>query len=80
MRRLDSPPPTVREHTVRPGEHLWAIAEQVVTAHAGAAPTHDEVALYWRRLIAINRDRLADPANPDLVFPGQRFELPDLRA
>jgi nucleoid-associated protein YgaU len=35
------------------------------------------VAPYWQRLVEANRPALADPANPDLVFPGQVFTVPD---
>jgi hypothetical protein len=34
------------------------------------------VVRYWRRLIDTNRDRLRDPSNPSLVYPGQVIELP----
>lgn len=63
--------------TVRPGDHLWSIAERHLAARDDRAPTDDEVAAHWRRLIEVNRDRLVDPANPDLILPGQQFVLPD---
>lgn len=63
--------------TVRPGDHLWSIAERHLAARGDRAPTDDEVAAHWRRLIEANRDRLVDPANPDLILPGQQFVLPD---
>jgi hypothetical protein len=31
---------------------------------------------YWHRLIERNRSRFADPANPDLLFPGDRLLVP----
>jgi nucleoid-associated protein YgaU len=39
-------------------------------------PSDAEVDDYWTRLIAANRDRLAHGDDPDLVFPGQVFDLP----
>ena len=36
----------------------------------------DDVADYWMTLIEANRRRLHDPANPDLLFPGQTLDLP----
>lgn len=56
--------------TVAPGESLWSIAEDV----AAAVPVVD-TASYWARLVEANRHRLADP---DLIFPGQVLELPDV--
>jgi nucleoid-associated protein YgaU len=34
------------------------------------------VAPYWTGLVEANRDVLVDPANPDLIHPGQTFRLP----
>jgi nucleoid-associated protein YgaU len=68
------PPPA---HTVAPGEHFWAVAEQVMTTTLGRAPTDGETASYWLGLIEANRHILADPDNPDLVFPGQVLTLPE---
>ncbi|HVL02965.1 MAG TPA: hypothetical protein VM386_00875, partial [Acidimicrobiales bacterium] len=67
---------TESEWEVRSGDHLWSVAEHVLE-HGGADSTSDAaVAEYWRRLIAANTDRLADPGNPDLLFPGQVLTLP----
>lgn len=75
--------PTTETHeaatvTVRPGDHLWSIAADHLGAHADQPPSDDQVAAHWRRLIDANRDRLVDPANPDLILPGQQFVLPSL--
>jgi hypothetical protein len=74
------PPPLVieresaapHEHTVAPGEHFWSIAERTV-AERGSSVTVDD---YWRLLVEVNRDRLADPDDPDLIYPGQVLVLP----
>jgi nucleoid-associated protein YgaU len=75
--------PTVDPATwvVEPGDSLWSIAEEVVGAEvvagAGTAvPGERAVARYWRRLVAANRPHLVDPANPDLLVPGQRLVVP----
>ncbi|MDP9453623.1 MAG: LysM peptidoglycan-binding domain-containing protein, partial [Actinomycetota bacterium] len=67
---------TAGKWELRPGDHLWSVASQVVEAAVGRPPHDHEVATYWRRLIEVNLDRLADPANPDLVFPGQVLAVP----
>lgn len=64
---------------VEPGDHLWSIATAVVgdlTGHVN--PSDAEVGRYWSALVAANRDRLVDPANADLIYPGQEFVLPAL--
>jgi hypothetical protein len=73
------PPPTLRHRSswvIAPGDHLWSVAERVVARAWGRAPSDQEVAPYWRLLVETNRPSLADPANPDLVFPGQALRLP----
>ena len=70
-------PGTTGEHEVVAGEHLWSIAAEAVGASLDREPTDAEVHAYWQVLIDDNRDRLADPDNPDLLFPGQRLVLPD---
>ena len=56
------------EVVVEPGASFWSIAED----EAGGR----DVGTYWRALIALNRERLVDPANPDLLYPGQVLRLP----
>lgn len=62
--------------TAAPGDHLWHVAEATLTEAWGRAPTDGEVAPYWTGLVEANRDVLVDPANPDLIHPGQTFRLP----
>jgi nucleoid-associated protein YgaU len=81
MRRLpDGQVPPVAavpaEWTVEPGDHLWAVAEAVLTRAWLRPPSDAEATPYWLRLIEANRDRLADRENPDLVFPGQVMVVP----
>ncbi len=64
-------------HTVASGDTFWSIAEDVVRTDGRATSDHDVVS-YWHALIDLNRDRLRVPGEPDLIFPGQVFELPPL--
>lgn len=68
--------PPIPEVVTRPGDHLWGIAEATLATHLQRPPSASEVAPYWRRLVEANRSRLVDPSNPDLIYAGQRFELP----
>jgi hypothetical protein len=42
----------------------------------GRPPTDADTVVYLRALIERNRGVFAVPGDADLVFPGQRFELP----
>ena len=68
--------PPAASWSVEPGECFWSIAEAVLVRAGGRPPSNQEVVRYWLRLIEANRATLADPANPDLVFPGQVFTIP----
>jgi hypothetical protein len=78
MERVDDGPPVTAagEVTLAPGDHLWATAETALATAWGRPPADAEVAPYWHRLVATNRDRLPDPANPDLVLPGLTVVVP----
>ena len=64
------------EVVLEAGDHLWSVSAQALADAWGREPSDDQVAPYWEVVVAENRDRLADPANPDLVFPGQVVALP----
>jgi hypothetical protein len=74
---LDLP---ARTHTITPGDHLWGVAEAVLEASWGDDPSPAATAAYLEALIDRNRSVLAVPDDPDLVFPGQVFALPDVPA
>jgi hypothetical protein len=61
------PPPRDDEVVVVRGDSFWSLAVEAVGDDAGPAV----VDAYWRRLVAVNRARLVDPGNPDLLYPGQ---------
>lgn len=68
-----SPLPT---RTVQPGDSFWHLAETALTEADRRPPTEAEILPYWHLLIEHNRHRLVDPANPDLIYVGQVFQLP----
>lgn len=81
---LDAAPPEVPEASpemtddewlVGPGDSFWAIAEEVLNERP-TPPDDTAIAQYCRHLIAANHNRLAQPAQPDLLFPGQLLTLP----
>ncbi|HET7489208.1 MAG TPA: hypothetical protein VFJ85_14855 [Acidimicrobiales bacterium] len=76
-RPAPAPPPAgPSDRRIRPGDHFWAVAEDVLAQAWGRAPTDAEIDPYWRVVIDANRSLLADPGNPDLLFPGQVITVP----
>jgi DNA-binding SARP family transcriptional activator len=67
-------------HHVAPGESFWQISEDRLARAYGRTPTDAEVDRYHDEMIGRNRDRLADPANPDLIFPAQELVTPALHS
>ena len=72
----DAPPPPIaaEEVVVARGDSFWSLAVEAVAASSRPA----SVDAYWRRLVELNRPRLVDPANPDLLYPGQVLVLPPM--
>lgn len=72
--------PTAPSTTVEvsQGDSFWSLAEESLAAAWGRDPTDAEIDPFWALLIETNRHRLVDPTNPDLVLPGQVFELPPI--
>ena len=64
------------EVVVEPGDHFWSIAQEALQQVWGRQPTSSEIAGYWRQVIDVNRPRLLPPYDPNLIFPGQTFQLP----
>lgn len=62
--------------TVAPGESFWSIAEELLAESWRRPPSDAEVDPFWRAFVEVNRGRLADPADPDWIQPGQVFEVP----
>lgn len=61
---------------VEPGESFWLIARAHLTEVLGTSVTDQQVTPYWRQMIELNRSRLANPDDADLLFTGQTVELP----
>lgn len=70
------PPSDRREWRVTPGQSFWEVAEAELTRSWDRTPTDGDVGRYWSTVVEANRDRLASPTDPDLIFPGQVFTLP----
>lgn len=66
-------------HRVAPGESFWVISKDRLKARLGRSPTDAEVDRYHDEMIEENRDRLADPGNPDLIFTAQELITPALQ-
>lgn len=62
--------------TVSEGESFWTIAADLIERSTGRPPTDAEIVPFWQSLIDANRDRLVDRDDPDLIHPGQVFEIP----
>ncbi len=75
----NAPTPGDRIWITEPGDHLWRIAAETLADEQGSEPSTTEIDRYWRDLVAHNRARLLDAANPDFIVPGQAFELPPVR-
>ena len=79
MRRLDEAPPPLPIGTavvIGAGDHLWSVADRALAAAWGRAPSDAEVTPYWELVVEVNRERLVDPRNPDLLVPGQVVSVP----
>jgi nucleoid-associated protein YgaU len=64
--------PVPDEVVVAVGDSFWSLAVDAVADRPEPVPVEG----YWLRLIAANRDRLVDPANADLLYPGQVLVRP----
>ncbi len=75
---LPSPPlHPGEEYCIEVGDHLWKIAEKVLSRASDRLPTTAEVADYWTELIGTNHLRLRS-ATPDLIYPGEKIILPEV--
>jgi len=59
-----------RTWTVEAGDHFWSIARRTLAQEHGVT-----LEQHWRALIELNRDRLPDPCNPDLIYPDMVLRL-----
>jgi nucleoid-associated protein YgaU len=70
---VEQPPEVVVER----GDHLWGLAAERLALVAGRPPSDPEIARYWRLVIDQNLARLRS-GDPDLVFPGEIIEFPEV--
>jgi len=73
-------PAPVDSWVVQPGDSMWSIAASHLADERGAPASDADVVVMWQRLIDLNRDRLVNPDEPDLIFADQVFELPAMDA
>ncbi len=82
--RVDLPPERSNEVAaevevaVRAGDNLWAMAERHLEAATNRAAEETDVRGHWATVVDMNRDRLADPANPSRIYSGQRIRMPSV--
>lgn len=60
---------------VQDGDNLWTMSRRHLTAALGQRPTNQEIAPYWRQVIAQNQPHLIS-GNPDLIYAGETIEMP----
>lgn len=64
-------PETESQAVVQEGDSLWSLA----SAQLGPQATEADIAAHWPRWYERNRAVIGD--SPDLILPGQVFEIPD---
>jgi nucleoid-associated protein YgaU len=78
------PPPsrrpavTGRDHvwTIRPGDHLWKVAQVTLAQTWGHGAGDAAILAYVHEIERANGAVFVVPGHPELVYPGQRFMLP----
>lgn len=70
-------PSTAETVVVVVGDHLWKISERRLETVAEGPVTDREVAPYWRLVVEQNADNLRS-GDPNLIYPGEVVELPDV--
>jgi len=63
--------------TVRAGDSLWTICRRHLMSALGDRPSSEEIAPYWRQVIAHNRPHLIS-GNPDLIYAGEIIAMPPI--
>jgi len=63
-------------YVVRAGDSLWRIAERTLAARNGDSVTSADIARFWPVVYQANRALIG--ADPNLIFPGQTLQLPEV--
>ena len=81
LERSAAAPPSTRpepisatSYEVQKGDSLWRIARRSLIADSGKEPSSAEIDRFWRRIYEANRKLVG--ADPDLIHPGQRLQIP----
>lgn len=64
-------------HTVEEGDNLWSIADRHLVETLGSEPAIAALTAYWRTLIDANTPTLRS-GDPNLIYPGEIIELPEV--
>ena len=62
---------------VQPGDHLWKISAAHLEGILDGPAEPGQIDPYWRVVIEVNRASLTS-GDPDLIFPGEVIELPEV--
>ena len=76
----DAPPPgsTPQPQTVQSGDTLWAIAKKALTDQG--QPTDNASVTKATDLLFTTNKKSLRSGNPDLIFPGEKYVIPDYKA
>jgi hypothetical protein len=62
---------------VAPGDSFWSLAREVADAELGRSARRADIDVVWLALLRANVSHLADPGNPNRIYSGQVFSLPE---
>ena len=74
--RSVSPDSRIDTYVVQIGDSLWRIAERILLARNQGRVTSADIGRFWPSIYETNRGLIGD--NPNLIFPGQMLEIPEV--